>query len=79
MVVSRDLPLPSSNSVLHPFVLEPLHEIYNCHLLHSVRLATCRRGALFWPPNQLTAPNLARTFAQPHAKDNWTNPALRSC
>ena len=55
---SRDLPLPRSNSALHPLSPVSPHDD-NSHLAHSVPLTTYRRGAPLLPPNLPPASNLA--------------------
>lgn len=72
---SRDLPLPSSNSVLHPFPPEPLHE-------STITISFTRCPS---PPATVvrsSGPKPADRFQphlelspQPHANDNPTNPA----
>lgn len=60
MRLSRDLLLPNSNSVLHLFSQEPLHDTPITFLAPSVLPITCSRGAR-WLPH--TKP-LASTFAR---------------
>src|SRR5579864_2559466 len=55
--LSRDLPLPRSNSVLHLVSPEPPHETIIPNLHHSVCLTTCRRGVPFLAPNHLPVSN----------------------
>jgi hypothetical protein len=72
---SRDLRLPSSNSVLHPFSPEPPHETTNPSRL-SVRFATCRSGALFLPPNKaLRFQSPLKVLLPPPANYHPANPA----
>src|ERR1019366_5399728 len=71
---SRDLPRPSSNSVLHPFSSEPPHET-TIPAPPLVRLTTSRRGAPFLPPNQAARPQpRLKLSPQPHANYHQTNP-----
>ena len=60
---SRDLPLPRSNSVLHPVSPEPPHETTIPKLPHSVRLTTGSRGVPILPPNHCPFSTSAQNLA----------------
>jgi len=61
-----------------PFRAEPLMN-YNCHLFTRCVSPPAAVVALFWPPNQLTAPTSPRTFAPTPRKRQLDQSCLRSC
>ncbi len=73
--LSRDLPLPNSNSVLHLFSQESPHENYNFKLPYSVRLTTYRRGVFFVSSHDLPFPASTQSLASSQANSNQTNAA----
>ena len=73
---SRDLPPPSSNSVLHPVSPEPPHETTIPISLPRCLLTTGRRGAPSWPPPSVLLRISAQNSPLPQANYNQTNPAL---